>query len=99
MDPCTPDQSEHSSTTSVSHRGYLTGDTQLLFAQVSYLQQATVTLLPLLHIEVPTARPPQEAFWHVEQTHPAAMQQADGQICSAAAAELLTGHETDAQRS
>lgn len=66
-----------------------------------YLQQATVTLLPLLHVQVPAARPPQQPLrpGYIEQTHPAAVQQADRQVGSAAAAELLTGHEAGGQRS
>lgn len=66
-----------------------------------YLQQAAVTLLPLLHVQVPAARPSQQTvrLRDVEQTHAATVQQADGQICSAAAAELLTRHEAEGQRS
>lgn len=67
------------------------------FPQAGHLQQAAVALLSLLHVQVPAARPPQQALWlgHVEETHPAAVQQADGQICSAAAAELLPRQEPD----
>lgn len=66
-----------------------------------YLQQATVTLLALLHVQVPTARSSQQTVGlrDVEQTHAAAVQQADRQVCGAAAAELLTRHEAEGQRS
>lgn len=70
-------------------------------SQVTYLHQAAVTLLALLHVQVPTARPPQQALRlrRVEQTRPASVQQADGQIGSAAAAELLPRQEPAAGRS
>ena len=63
--------------------------------QGGYLQQAAVTLLPLLHVQIPTARSSQQAVWlrDVEQAHPATVQQADGQVGGTAAAELLTRHE------
>lgn len=62
-----------------------------------YLQQATVALLSFLHVQVSTARSSQQAvrLRYVEQTHAAAVAQADGQICSAAAAELLPGQEPE----
>lgn len=65
--------------------------------QVSYLQQAAVTLLSFLHVQVSTARSSHQALGlrHVEQTHAAAVQQADGQVCGAAAAEQLAGHEPE----
>lgn len=66
-----------------------------------HLQQAAVTLLSFLHIQVSTARPPQQTvrLRDVKQTHAASVQQTDRQICSAAAAELLPRHEAEGQRS
>lgn len=71
--------------------------THRCFSQVSYLYQPAVTLLPLLHVQVPAAWPPQQALrlWRVKQAHAAAVQQAGGQICGAAAAELLTRQESE----
>ena len=93
--PHSPGQSESSAVTTeaVSHQG--SGA-----SQVPYLQQAAVTLLALLHVQVPAARPPQQALRQrrVEQTHPAAVQQADGQICGAAAAKLLPRQEPGGDR-
>lgn len=79
----------------------MTADRQVCRCAGEHLQQAAVTLLSFLHVQVSTARSSQQAvrLRDVEQTHPAAVQQADGQICSAAAAELLTRHEPEGQRS
>lgn len=61
----------------------------------TYIQQAAVTLLSLLHVEVSTAWPPQQflRLGHVEEAHPSTVEQAEGQVSGTAAAEQLAWHE------
>lgn len=64
-------------------------------AGILYLQQAAVALLALLQVEVSAASSAQQLLrlWHVEETHPASVQQADRQVGLTAAAELLPRQE------
>lgn len=60
----------------------------------TYIEKTTVTLLALLHVKVTTAWATQELLRlrHIKEAHPAAMEQAEGEVCGTAATEQLAWH-------